>query len=1649
MPQVGAAARGSDTARSFWFTRQQKERSIYFAALRNGDAENWFGSVVSEVPADFIVPVSNLDPSASGPAALELAVQGVTVGSAGGPNHQVAVSVNGTDVGTLVFNGQDHHVATLSVPRDVLREGDNTVTLVALGGPDDMSLFDTLRLSYWHTYRADADLVRVTADGPGNITIGGFAARPVRVIDITDPSAAVELVGREQTEGGGLTSVSVQVPGTGTRTLLAFSPATMAVPASVRANNPSAWHTGGHAIDYVAITHASFAAATRSLTDLRQRQGLASALVDVEDVYDEFNFGEKTPDAIKDFLLYAHATWRRAPRFLLLVGDATIDPRDYAGFGDADFVPTKSVPMNSVALETASDEWFADFDENGLPEMAVGRFPVRTPPQAVAVVAKTLAYDQEPAGPWAKQVTFVADRDDSTTGFKAASARLETRLPGGYSGHDLYRDLLGPEAVRAQLFSLVDQGQLLVNYMGHGSTQVWGSDGDLLANGDIATSWTASGGRLPVVIAMNCLNGFFQGVYDEESLAEALIRAPAGGAVAVWASSSLTPTATQQLVDDALFQLIFSGAYATLGESVAAAKQAVTNRDLRRSWIYFGDPALRLKSVPRTGAYGPGIGTPPPATPSPVTPGPDDTGDDAAAAAGADAQSGARLVDFDGDGRADVFLYSAATGAWTLRLSRGRLTSGRWAPGLRPFPSYLNGDRLGDVFLYDPDTGDWVQAIGDGRGGFTTHQGSWAPGWDVHVADLDGDGRDDMLLGDPQAGASFVCLTDTAGGFACRAGDNLPSGALYVADFTGDHRSDLFVYDATTGNWATGVNAGAGTFQFTTGTWSPGWTVSVGDLDGDGRSDLVLFHPTSGAWVIGPTAEPTALSLPPGRWAPGDQVHLIDLSGDGRGNLFRYDPVTGNWATALQVAPGRFEARAGGIWRPGASVAVGDLNGDRRDDLLLLDPSTGAWLSLLGQQTLGLVLGDTGLVEFPAAPIAAAPVSPPPMTVPATPVVTAPAAASVTAASVTTASVTVAAVGGAPAAGIAPSDLPLSAIAPASMTVAAAAVTSALVAPSFAAGDAAIRQPAEAWPGNPGVIAMPNCGAASAAPGCAPAPEPPTTEEPAPRASPDNADDTPPARPSAPDRADVRVTLETGQLVAGAPVTLDVVVANAGPGTASAVQLRLELPDTATITSAPAGCVRSIASERGPIAECALPDLEPGATTPVSITLQVSALARGTLRATARVASAEPDPKRANNTSTLARPILVRADLGVTVAPVPGPVTAGEPMTWTLTIHNAGPSAATLVRLDAVVPAGAALVSAPPACAVAKGVVRCPAGDLLPGESRTVSLVLRADGPTGRDLAGKVTVASAPRENRPEPVRQRRHVDDARGIDTAGAGRPERRRTVGDAVSPSMRVPAISIDRLTKTFPASRGAGGPLGFRPASRFHALAGVDLDVFEGEIVGLLGPNGAGKTTLLEILATLLLPDGGTARVGGHDVRRQASSVRTVVAYCAASVPALYPRLTGEENLAFFAALHNLPPDQARERAGRALDRVGINGAARQRVQCYSEGMKQRLALARALLTDASILLLDEPTRSLDPAAQTDFRRLLRTTLVEKLGKTVLLVTHSVEEARAVCDRVAILQDGALLHVGTPAEVWGDGRTAGCDSPGRDDRLAVNGR
>ena len=213
------------------------------------------------------------------------------------------------------------------------------------------------------------------------------------------------------------------------------------------------------------------------------------------------------------------------------------------------------------------------------------------------------------------------------------------------------------------------------------------------------------------------------------------------------------------------------------------------------------------------------------------------------------------------------------------------------------------------------------------------------------------------------------------------------------------------------------------------------------------------------------------------------------------------------------------------------------------------------------------------------------------------------------------------------------------------------------------------------------------------------------------------------------------------------------------------------------------------------------------------------------------------------------------------------------------------------------------------------------------------------------------------------------------------------------------------------------------------RVHALRGVTLRVREGEVFGLLGPNGAGKTTLLKILSCLVLPDAGSARIGGHDVVDE-GKVKPMIGLVNSDERSFYWRLSGRENLRFFSELYDVPRERREARIEELLQRVDLIEPADRRFADYSSGMKQRLAIARAMLHDPPILFMDEPTRSLDPASALSLRTFILDELKARDRKTILVATHNLREAEAVCDRLAILVKGLVRQVGSVDEVrrWG---------------------
>jgi ABC-2 type transport system ATP-binding protein len=228
--------------------------------------------------------------------------------------------------------------------------------------------------------------------------------------------------------------------------------------------------------------------------------------------------------------------------------------------------------------------------------------------------------------------------------------------------------------------------------------------------------------------------------------------------------------------------------------------------------------------------------------------------------------------------------------------------------------------------------------------------------------------------------------------------------------------------------------------------------------------------------------------------------------------------------------------------------------------------------------------------------------------------------------------------------------------------------------------------------------------------------------------------------------------------------------------------------------------------------------------------------------------------------------------------------------------------------------------------------------------------------------------------------------------------------------------PAIETHDLVRTF-------RPRGREPLT---ALAGVSLDVPRGELFGLLGPNGAGKTTLIKILVTLLLPSAGTARVAGFDVATEAHEVRRRIAMVSGGETTGFGLLTVGEQLWMFAQFHGMPSREAKRRIAELLEVVGLGPQRSRRVSDLSTGMRQRLNLARGFLTEPEVLFLDEPTVGLDVGAARDLRDYIRRWTGESPDRTILLTTHYLKEAEDLCDRVAIINGGAILASDSPDQL-----------------------
>lgn len=563
-------------ATTFISTVERRDRNVYVSSLLNGEEHNYFGSIVNQAGVD--QSLNLIDAVPNGTASIRIMLQGITRSE-----HLVRVQLNGSVIGTINFAQFMRGEGNFSVAASSIASGNNTIRLISLAGSTDVSAVDRIQVSYPRKLRAYDGRLRFTANAGQAVTVGGFTSKGVRMFDVTDSAAPVELSTRMLRESTTpdtpvRTFTATATPGgAGTRQMLAILENFET--GEVIENTPSNLGAinGG---DLVILTNAELRPSVEPLAARRRSQGLRVAVIDVADIYDEYNFGLKSSYSIRQFMQNAFATWTVRPSYLLFAGDASSDQNGFTG--NTDKLQTRLVDTQS--METASDEWFGDFDNDGTAEIAIGRLPAANVEQMETLIRKIIGYEQQSVS---NSATFVSDVSDGFD-FAAVNGIGRNELPAGTSFVNLDRDGTNDAQIRSELLSAFSSGQRLISYIGHGTTGLW--------RGNIFTRFDAEAlsntGRLPVVIAMTCMNGYSHNPYNL-SMSESLLLNQNGGAAAVWASSGTTLPDSYGPITRELHRSLVAGA--TLGQAHRQAKLAITNYEVRQTWTLFGDPSMKLR----------------------------------------------------------------------------------------------------------------------------------------------------------------------------------------------------------------------------------------------------------------------------------------------------------------------------------------------------------------------------------------------------------------------------------------------------------------------------------------------------------------------------------------------------------------------------------------------------------------------------------------------------------------------------------------------------------------------------------------------------------------------------------------------------------------------------------------------------------------------------------------------------------------------------------------------------------------------------------------------------------------------------------------------------------------------------------------------
>ncbi len=526
-----------------------------------------------------------------GDAVLTIRLMGATSTPAA-IDHHASIKLNGRYVGEAMWDGMTRKQLTLTLDAGDFVDGENTLEIEALrdtGAPYGVMHLDSFDVNYRSRYKARGNRLQFSADGNQSILVNGFTRPDVMVYDITNPGAPVLIEAPSVSTANGFgVAISPSAPA---NVYLALTPDAVVHANRIKPDSPSTLAKSSNSAEYLVITTRELKDTAKRLADYRS--DLTSMVVDIEDVWDEFNYGVASPHALRSFLTYAQKNWVKAPRYVVLAGDGSFDYKDvYARGGNLVPPMTVNTPFGLVS----SDNWAANTDTaTAAPEIAIGRLPALNSTELGAMIDKIQARERASGGAWMKRTLILADNADVAGSFPFDSDGIASLAPQGNPLDKIYLSNLSVGAARARIVAGLNQGAGLVSYVGHGGLDRLASEGmftntelNLLSNADAPT----------ILTAMTCHIGIFS-YPGYATLGELMILKPGTGAAAVWAPSGFSQNEHAVALGRAFYATAFANGNPRIGDVILSAMK-LYEAERRPAYILdiytlLGDPAMRLR----------------------------------------------------------------------------------------------------------------------------------------------------------------------------------------------------------------------------------------------------------------------------------------------------------------------------------------------------------------------------------------------------------------------------------------------------------------------------------------------------------------------------------------------------------------------------------------------------------------------------------------------------------------------------------------------------------------------------------------------------------------------------------------------------------------------------------------------------------------------------------------------------------------------------------------------------------------------------------------------------------------------------------------------------------------------------------------------